>query len=191
MEFLDKLLTIFVLYLILRFIHREERSIHHWRSTNAAKKAEKALILAVAAGILLNLNASGARAEDLEEPVRYADYVQTVYSSNNGLPCGEANDIAMTTDGILWVGTYAGLYRYNGKEFRWMDSMENVRNAKCLYVDPEGRLWIGTNDSGLAISIHEEIVNVLDQESGLAASSVHAITSAPQEACRSYRSAAG
>ena len=175
-EFLDKLLTIFVLYLILRFIHREERSIHHWRSTNAAKKAEKALILAVAAGILLNLNASGARAEDLEEPVRYADYVQTVYSSNNGLPCGEANDIAMTTDGILWVGTYAGLYRYNGKEFRWMDSMENVRNAKCLYVDPEGRLWIGTNDSGLAISIHEEIVNVLDQESGLAASSVHAIT---------------
>ena len=56
-----------------------------------------------------------------------------------------------TNDGVLWIGTYAGLYRYNGREFRWVDDYETVKNVNCLYVDEEGRLWIGTNDNGLAI----------------------------------------
>ena len=94
--------------------------------------------------------------------INYNDYVKTVFSKSNGLPCGEANDIAMTNDGILWIGTYAGLYRYNGKEFRRMSEFDSVRNVNCLYVDEEGRLWIGTNDNGLSIMIYEKIVNVID-----------------------------
>ena len=109
------------------------------------------------------------------EETDYNDYVQTVYSSNNGLPCGEANDIAQTNDGVLWIGTYAGLYRYNGREFRWVDNYESVRNVNCLYVDEEGRLWIGTNDNGLSIVIREKVVNVLDQSSGLPSNSVRCI----------------
>ena len=118
-----------------------------------------------------------ARAESAEpaDSVNYNDYVQSVYSSNNGLPCGEANDIAQTNDGVLWIGTYAGLYRYNGREFRWVDNYESVRNVNCLYVDEEGRLWIGTNDNGLAIVIREQVVNVLDQSSGLPSNSVRCI----------------
>ena len=109
------------------------------------------------------------------EAINYNDYVQTVYSSGNGLPCGEANDITQTNDGILWIGTYAGLYRYNGREFRWMDGYESVRNVNCLYVDMEGRLWIGTNDNGLSIMINENIVNVIDQSKGLSSNSVRSI----------------
>ena len=109
------------------------------------------------------------------ESTDYNDYVQSVYSSNNGLPCGEANDIAQTNDGVLWIGTYAGLYRYNGREFRWVDNYESVRNVNCLYVDEEGRLWIGTNDNGLSIVIREKVVNVLDQTSGLPSDSVRCI----------------
>ena len=105
----------------------------------------------------------------------YNDYVQTVYSSSNGLPCGEANDIAQTNDGILWIGTYAGLYRYNGSDFRWMDDYDSVRNVNCLYVDKEGRLWIGTNDKGLSIMIDEKIVNVVDSTEGLPSDSVRCI----------------
>ncbi|MBP5609563.1 MAG: hypothetical protein J6X66_15020, partial [Lachnospiraceae bacterium] len=63
------------------------------------------------------------------DTVDYNDYVQSVYSGNNGLPCGEANDIAQTNDGVLWIGTYAGLYRYNGREFRWIDEYESVKNV--------------------------------------------------------------
>ncbi len=107
--------------------------------------------------------------------INYNDYVQNIYSSNNGLPCGEANDIAQTNDGVLWIGTYAGLYRYNGREFRWIDDYESVKNVNCLYVDEEGRLWIGTNDNGLSIVIRERVVNVLDQSSGLPSNSVRSI----------------
>ncbi|MBR2765516.1 MAG: HD domain-containing protein [Blautia sp.] len=119
--------------------------------------------------------AEAAQMPPTVEAINYNDYVQTTYSSSNGLPCGEANDIAQTNDGILWVGTYAGLYRYNGREFRWMDGYESVRNVNCLYVDMEGRLWIGTNDNGLSIMINEKIVNVIDQAKGLSSNSVRSI----------------
>ncbi len=139
--------------------------------------AASALAILLAAGLLLGSAAPAfARADGTEaREINYGDYVQTVYASHNGLPCGEANDIAQTNDGILWIGTYAGLYRYNGREFRWMDKYDSVRNVNCLYVDEEGRLWIGTNDNGLSISIGEEIVNVIDQSTGLPSNSVRSI----------------
>ena len=86
-----------------------------------------------------------------EDKTDYTTYIQTVYNRENGLPGGCANDIAQTADGILWIGTYGGLYRYNGNEFQWMDEFESVKTVNCLYTDEEGRLWIGTNESGLSI----------------------------------------
>ena len=106
----------------------------------------------------------------------FDSYIQTVYSSENGLSCGEANDVVQTPDGILWIATYAGLYRYNGSSFRLMQDFSSVRNANCLYVDVEGRLWIGTNDCGLSICINERVVNVVDHSSGLPSDSVRCIT---------------
>ncbi|MCR5282266.1 MAG: HD domain-containing protein [Lachnospiraceae bacterium] len=108
----------------------------------------------------------------------FDNFVQTIYSRDNGLPCGEANDIEQTKDGVLWIGTYAGLYRYNGSEFRWMDDYDSVRNVNCLYQDDEGRLWIGTNDRGVTIAIDEDVANVLDEGEGLPSNSVRCITQA-------------
>jgi energy-coupling factor transport system substrate-specific component len=106
---------------------------------------------------------------------RYTSYVQTIYNSSNSLPCGEANDIAQTEDGILWIGTYAGLYRCNGSDFQWTDEYESIKNVNCLYVDGENRLWIGTNDNGFSICEDEEITEVVDDTSGLPSNSVRSI----------------
>lgn len=143
------------------------------------KKTAARLILAaiiLPAALVLPVPADAADGDAPSFDVVYNDYVQTVYDSKNGIPCGVANDIAQTNDGILWIGTYAGLYRYNGSEFRWMDEYESVRNVNCLFVDREGRLWIGTNDNGLSISINEEIVNVLDEDDGLPSNTVRCVT---------------
>lgn len=102
-------------------------------------------------------------------------YVETIYSRENGLSCGEANDITETSDGILWIGTYAGLYRYNGKEFKLMRDFDSVRNVNCLYVDDADRLFIGTNDSGVSVSKQETVVDVMNEAEGLDANSVRAI----------------
>ena len=170
-EFADKVLTIAAVYLV--YLARRWRiSRRSNRDLQRGGAAAAVLILFLGLGICPPARTENA---DPAEPVNYNDYVQSVYSSNNGLPCGEANDIAQTNDGVLWIGTYAGLYRYNGREFRWVDHYESVRNVNCLYVDEEGRLWIGTNDNGLTIVIREKVVNVLDQSSGLPSNSVRCI----------------
>lgn len=175
-EFADKVLTISAVYLVIlaRAIqrrHRKDEEIMH------GKVAKTALFIFLTLAISL-ADSSVSNASTPYELPDYTDYVQTVYSSNNGLPCGEANDIAQTNDGVLWIGTYAGLYRYNGREFRWIDDYESVKNVNCLYVDEEGRLWIGTNDNGLSIVIREKVVNVLDQSTGLPSDSVRCIVRA-------------
>ncbi len=167
-EFLDKLLTLVLLFITVRLVRFARRG----GAPRQGVQRVAALALALALGVALAMPV--ARAEKAEA-IDYNDYVQTVYNSNNGLPCGEANDIAQTNDGILWIGTYAGLYRYNGREFTWMDNYDSVRNVNCLYVDEEGRLWIGTNDNGLSICINERISNVVDQSKGLPSNSVRSI----------------
>ena len=177
-EFPDKLITLMLNFALMRIDrikdqpHRHDDKNKH-KDPSAAAKHIAALSLAIAAlaaphGMKVSADQTGNT--DL------TDYVRTVYSSDNGLPCGESNDIAQTGDGILWIGTYAGLYRYNGAEFRWMNEFTSVRNVNCLYVDAEGRLWIGTNDNGLSISINENIVNVVDKDSDLPSDSVKCIT---------------
>ena len=176
-EFADKVLTVAAVYLFIligRWTHNsdDETTLQH----KSGKSAALILLLTVSAALAVCTPADAAVSSS--ETPDYNDYVQTVYSSNNGLPCGEANDIAQTNDGVLWIGTYAGLYRYNGREFHWVDNYESVKNVNCLYVDEEGRMWIGTNDNGLAIVIREKVVNVLDQTSGLPSNSVRCITRA-------------
>lgn len=122
------------------------------------------LIMTFMIGIHFTGNPVCVKADESEEDIDFHSYFQTVYNSENGLTCGTANDIAETNDGILWIGSYAGLYRYNGREFKWMNSFDSVKNVNCLFVDPEGRLWIGTNDNGLSVSINETITNTLDEE---------------------------
>ena len=175
-EFADKVLTVAAVYATIH-IRRAYLNRNKSRAVQNGTAAGAALILILTAVMPL-LAPTSVSAASAPETIDYNDYVQTIYSSNNGLPCGEANDIAQTNDGVLWIGTYAGLYRYNGREFRWIDDYESVKNVNCLYVDEEGRLWIGTNDNGLSIVIREEVVNVLDQSEGLPSNSVRCITRA-------------
>lgn len=182
-ELLDKLVILLALFVIVRIIglfqkKEEDGGENSSKEDGAGKGVAKAAALLLAAGLIASGMGGTARAEKdvtVVSEINYNDYVQTIYSSQNGLPCGEANDIAQTGDGIMWIGTYAGLYRYNGREFRWMDGFDSVRNVNCLYVDEEGRLWIGTNDNGLSIVINEQVVNVIDQSQGLPANSVKSI----------------
>ena len=187
-DFIDKCITLVVLYYLIR-LYRNFRNKKH--PTEHAHK-EQHIISVILAVFMISSIAAGnlsfamaadhqmkkidtAKAEKSVSEIDMSSYVQTIYDEKNGLPCGEANAVAQSNEGILWVGTYAGLYRYNGSEIRLMDKYESVKNVNCLYVDAEGRLWIGTNDNGLSICINEEIANVVDEEAGLPANSVRSI----------------
>jgi len=165
-DFIDKLLTVMILFAAIRF-HR------YYRGKYGRKEITNLLVIMVmAAGIFgpgREISANPAVTEN------YNSYIQTVFDADDGLPGGGANDILSSKEGILWVGTYSGLYRYNGKEFKLMREFQSVKNVKCLFSDEEGRLWIGTNDSGVSVCINEQVANVIDSQNGLSSDSVTCI----------------
>ncbi len=57
-----------------------------------------------------------------------------------------------------------------------MNEFDSIKTVRTLYVDDEGRLFVGTNDNGLSIIINEKVMNVLEEKDGLPADSVRSIT---------------
>ena len=80
-----------------------------------------------------------------------AGYASVLYDNSNGLPTSEANAIAETEEGFIWIGGYSGLVRYDGSEFVRFDSTTGIASVISLFVDSKDRLWIGTNDSGVFV----------------------------------------
>lgn len=78
-------------------------------------------------------------------------YTTELYNNTNGLPTSDANAVAQTSEGFIWVGSYSGLLRYDGNFFYRYDSSTGISSVVSLYVDAKDRLWIGTNDSGVFV----------------------------------------
>ena len=101
--------------------------------------------------LVISLNAVAAWAEGSPVAVKTVDLVNqsdgfsaVLYDNSNGLPTSEANAIVQTSEGFIWIGSYAGLIRYDGNTFVRMDSTGGLTSIKCLYVDGQDRLWIST-----------------------------------------------
>ncbi|MCR5084905.1 MAG: HD domain-containing protein [Succinivibrionaceae bacterium] len=161
LEFLDKILCMLILF----------TCIHLFRGSLRDHAAG-----AVVAACCLALPLAPQQARASEDAVRsFPDFAQTIFDSSNGLSCGEANDIAQTSDGIIWLATYAGLYRYDGREFSLVSQGDSIRSVNCLHADHEGRLWIGSNDSGLTIYAQNQVVSIATAPDMLPSDSIKCI----------------
>ena len=105
-------------------------------------------------------------------------YSAVLYDITNGLPTSDANAIAMTSDGCIWIGSYSGLLRYDGNSFERLDSTTGIASVVSLFVDSKDRLWIGTNDSGAAVLEKGEF-RYFKVGDGLGSASVRSITEDP------------
>ncbi|MDY5819178.1 MAG: two-component regulator propeller domain-containing protein [Treponema sp.] len=170
-DFVDKVITLGALFYSIRIYRMIKKYLPNFLVLHESSKTLLVVFLILAFGFIFPSQAYASSK-------KFDSYIKTVYNNTNGLPGGVANDIASTSDGILWIGTYAGLYRHNGKEFRLMNEYESIKTVRCLYVDDDGRLFVGTNDNGLSILINEEITDVLTEKNGLPSDSVRCITSA-------------
>lgn len=165
LDFLDKVVTLCAVFLFVRIY----RLFKKWLPGFFRLDNSTAAALLFAALLLFPAQKASAQSKD------YNSYVHIVYNKENGLPGGKANDIASTNDGILWIGTYDGLYRHNGHDFRLMNEFDSIKAVRCLYVDDEGRLFVGTNDNGLSIVINESVTNTLEEKDGLPCDSIRSI----------------
>ncbi len=88
-----------------------------------------------------------------------------------GLPESSIFSILQTRDGYLWLGTQTGLVRFDGVRFT---PLENIIPSaptnvwiRDLVEDSRGRLWIGTNESGV-YSLSDGVVTHYSQKDGSA-----------------------
>ena len=125
---------------------------------------------------ILELNSSGNRNVALAvDPIRKNEgFSAVLYNNSNGMPTSEANAVAQTADGFLWIGSYAGLIRYDGTSFERFDPSSGPANVRCLFVDSRDRLWIGSNDAGL-LRMEEGDFRKWDKADGLPSLSIREI----------------
>ena len=146
--------------------HSGKREIFGWIARRA---------LCLLALLLLPLTGASAFQADAWEG---AGYSAVLYDSSNGLPTSAANAVVQSSEGFLWIGGYSGLLRYDGNTFYRYDSSTGVSSVVSLFEDSRGRLWIGTNDSGVC-RLENEQFTFYDREEGLRSSSVRSITEDP------------
>ena len=81
-------------------------------------------------------------------------FVVQTWQTENGLPHNLLTDVIQGKEGYLWIGTFNGLTRFDGKMFTVFNS-ENTPELADSWVDhlfatPDGTLWIGTHHGGLS-----------------------------------------
>lgn len=102
------------------------------------------------------------------------------YSADEGLNSLGIWALAQDRDGYIWVGTDAGLYRFNGQVFHHWGSRHGLKGdlVQQLAPDPSGGMWFVTED-GLQ-HIRDGVVRHLGQPEGLPAERVYSIATDPQ-----------
>jgi 4-amino-4-deoxy-L-arabinose transferase-like glycosyltransferase len=70
----------------------------------------------------------------------------TAYSAETSPLRGRVQDIAVGMDGVLWVGTDAGLFRFDGASWRAYTPADGLPDwdVRALAVAPDGGLWAYT-----------------------------------------------
>ena len=139
-EIVDKQVCVMIAYLVIRMINGFKRKKH-----NAVQSA--GIILAV--GIAVASAVQPLNIKAAEESFLNDNFIEKIYNNTNGMVSSEANVICETDDGYIWIGSYAGLTRYDGNKFEFIREGGLV-NVVGMMTDSRGRLWIGTNDAGIA-----------------------------------------
>lgn len=77
------------------------------------------------------------------------------YAMADGLPTGDVYTVTQDRTGYLWIGTHAGLVRYDSRQFRLFrhdpdrpDSLP-ANDTSAVLADRDGRLWVGGEGTGL------------------------------------------
>lgn len=82
-----------------------------------------------------------------------AQYRFDVWTTDDGLPQNQVNNIFQTSDGYLWMTTFDGLVRYDGVRFSVFNSgnTTGITNSRFLifFEDRDKNLWITTEESGI------------------------------------------
>jgi signal transduction histidine kinase/ligand-binding sensor domain-containing protein len=101
-------------------------------------------------------------------------YEKTTGKFRNYLPGKTARKFYEDREGVFWVCTNDGLFRYNIKEdkfFAFFDSQSDLNNimTTAIFEDPEGNLWLSTRSSIVKINKERNSYFVMGKKYGIKA----------------------
>lgn len=112
--------------------------------------------------VVVSLGQHVAGAQDAALP-----FVQDVWQSDDGLPHNAVNVIRQTQEGYLWLGTAAGLVRFDGVRFVTLTKQGaeplSIGFIWALYEDRDGTLWVGSGE-GLSHITADSVAHFTTQE---------------------------
>ena len=139
----DKVVSILVAFFLIKFFRFIKGILS--RKLKSRSNAGKALLLLLSTATLWGLFAAPSEAADFG-----SEYAGSLYDIDKGLEAVEINAIAQSDDGFIWIGSYSGLFVFDGYKFKPANIDDRIKNVMVLFKDSKGRMWIGTNDSGVA-----------------------------------------
>lgn len=114
-------------------------------------------------------------ADDSSDDLLYGFDV-TLFNSETDLGTSSVNAIVQSDDGYIWLGTYTGLYRYDGTRFSLFGEEEGIVSVRALYIDTQGNMWIGTNESAVYCYTADHEIKTFGKENGLKENSIRCFT---------------
>ena len=108
-----------------------------------------------------------------------APFFIRAWQNQQGLPNNTVRAITQARDGYLWLGTDAGLARFDGVRSRVFGLQEGLKNLQvsALLEDRQGVLWIGTAGGGVGRLVQGEIRTYTVRD-GLAGDSISSFVEA-------------
>ncbi|MEO0366400.1 MAG: EAL domain-containing protein [Pseudomonadota bacterium] len=130
----------------------------------------------ISAYIFIALLAIALPAAAFEMPIQPEPPFRT-YTVSDGLNQRTVLATTQDQDGYLWVATFGGLNRFDGREFEGYTTLQGLRQnlIQALFVDTENRLWAGDAGGGLTVIEEGRVVRTY-QPSGETRGVVRAIT---------------
>ena len=121
-----------------------------FRATPQGSRSQMCVyLLCAAVGFLISAPAGLA----VEPSTPLANLGRQIWAMESGLPQNTVKTLVQTHDGFVWLGTEAGLVRFDGIGFQVFDRNSSPslpgNDVCCLLEAQDGGLWIGTNE-GLA-----------------------------------------
>ena len=86
------------------------------------------------------------------------------YTSEDGLVFNEVTSIYQDSRGFVWLGTYSGVSRFDGRSFQSFSKLDH-KTIRDFAEDDHGRIWVALSD-GLAL-IEASNVTRFGAESGM------------------------